>query len=123
MKGRKQRRRTPNLVKPVDVTGGAGGSQVLPTSKGEALKSYFLAGRKLGVSSRGWATLQDNGDGIYIQDDFELITRAPRASSLPPLPPPAPQPLRPALTPATPAAVAAQRPRHAGGQFEHAAVC
>lgn len=61
--------------------------EVLPTAKGEVLKAYFLVGRKLGVSSRGWATLQDNGDGtgIYIQDDFELITCAlclssPRAS-------------------------------------------
>lgn len=58
--------------------------EVLPTAKGETLKAYFLVGRKLGVSSRGWATLQDSGDGtgIYIQDDFELITCAcwqPRA--------------------------------------------
>ena len=49
--------------------------EVLPTPKGEALKAYFLQGRKLGVSSRGWATLNDTGPGgIFIMDDFELIT-------------------------------------------------
>lgn len=50
--------------------------EVLPTAKGEELMEYFNSGRKLGVSSRGWATLEDSGDGtgIYIQDDFELIT-------------------------------------------------
>ena len=53
--------------------------EVLPTPKGEELRDYFLQGRQLGVSSRGWATLHDPGDGrgVLIQDNFELITCDP----------------------------------------------
>mmetsp|Transcript_17086 Transcript_17086/g.54522 ORF Transcript_17086/g.54522 Transcript_17086/m.54522 type:complete len:306 (-) Transcript_17086:115-1032(-) len=38
------------------------------------LKDLYLAGCRLGMSSRGWATLKEKDGCVFIQDDFELIT-------------------------------------------------
>lgn len=48
--------------------------EVLSTPAGSMLRDLYLAGRRLGMSSRGWATLKQENGGVYIQDDFELIT-------------------------------------------------
>lgn len=48
--------------------------EVLSTPAGSMLRDLYLAGRRLGMSSRGWATLKQEESGVYIQDDFELIT-------------------------------------------------
>lgn len=48
--------------------------EVLPTPAGAMLKDLYLAGCRLGMSSRGWATLKEKDGCVYIQDDFELIT-------------------------------------------------
>eukprot|EP00854_Cymbomonas_tetramitiformis_P009834 gene9834-11649_t len=47
--------------------------EVLPTPAGAMLKDLYLAGCRLGMSSRGWATLKEKDGCVYIQDDFELI--------------------------------------------------
>mmetsp|Transcript_1518 Transcript_1518/g.1727 ORF Transcript_1518/g.1727 Transcript_1518/m.1727 type:complete len:360 (-) Transcript_1518:514-1593(-) len=52
----------------------AGYVEVLPTPAGAMLKDLYLAGCRLGMSSRGWATLKEKDGCVYIQDDFELIT-------------------------------------------------
>lgn len=51
-----------------------GAVEVLPTPAGRMLLDLYLAGYKLGVSSRGWATLKKVENVEYIQDDFELVT-------------------------------------------------
>ena len=41
------------------------------------LKDLYMTGARLGMSSRGWATLKQQDGNIYIQPDFELITCVP----------------------------------------------
>ena len=50
--------------------------EVLPTPCGNMLRDLYLMGERLGVSSRGWASLRsgDASGAVVIQDDFELIT-------------------------------------------------
>ena len=48
--------------------------EVLPTHAGVMLRDLYVAGNRLGMSSRGWATLAEKDGYVYIQEDFELIT-------------------------------------------------
>lgn len=48
--------------------------EVLPTHAGTMLRDLYVAGNRLGMSSRGWATLSEKDGYVYIQEDFELIT-------------------------------------------------
>ena len=48
--------------------------EVLPTKSGNMLRSLYLAGHQLGMSSRGWATLKEREGFTYLDSDFELIT-------------------------------------------------
>ena len=48
--------------------------EVLPTQAGAMLRDLYVAGNRLGMSSRGWATLKEKDGFIYIEEDFELIT-------------------------------------------------
>jgi len=48
--------------------------EVLPTPAGCTLRDFYLAGARLGMSSRGWATLKEEDGALLIQNDFELIT-------------------------------------------------
>ena len=50
--------------------------KVLDTPSGRLIKSLYESGHKLGVSSRGWASLRDLPGKQYkcIMDNFELIT-------------------------------------------------
>lgn len=50
--------------------------EVLPTPAGCTLRDFYLAGARLGMSSRGWATLKEEDGALLIQNDFELITCA-----------------------------------------------
>ena len=47
--------------------------EVLPTPSGNILKSLLDSGIKVGVSSRGMGSLEQNGDIMEVQDDFELL--------------------------------------------------
>ena len=48
--------------------------EVLPTHAGAMLRDLYVAGNRLGMSSRGWATLAEKDGYVHIQEDFELIT-------------------------------------------------
>ena len=48
--------------------------EVLPTHAGAMLRDMYVAGNRLGMSSRGWATLAEKDGYVHIQEDFELIT-------------------------------------------------
>ena len=47
--------------------------EVLPTPSGNILKALLDSGIKVGVSSRGMGSLEQNGDIMEVQDDFELL--------------------------------------------------
>ena len=47
--------------------------EILPTPSGNILKELIRAGVTLGVSSRGMGTLEQNGNVMEVQDDFELL--------------------------------------------------
>ncbi len=53
-----------------------GSIEILPTQSGHLLRELYSQGVRLGVSSRGWATLRPSplGSCMYIGEDFELIT-------------------------------------------------
>ncbi|GIL64725.1 hypothetical protein Vafri_18611 [Volvox africanus] len=50
--------------------------EVLPTPSGLLLWELYARGVKLGVSSRGWASLRSDPSSkcVFVDDDFELIT-------------------------------------------------
>jgi hypothetical protein len=51
-----------------------GSCEILPTPSGNILKELFRSGVKLGISSRGLGSVEENPDGtIMVQEDFELI--------------------------------------------------
>ena len=47
--------------------------EVLPTPSGNILKELIKAGVTVGVSSRGMGSLEQNGNVMEVQDDFELL--------------------------------------------------
>ena len=48
--------------------------EILPTPSGNILKALLESNIKLGVSSRGMGSLQENSDGLLeVQDDFDLL--------------------------------------------------
>jgi hypothetical protein len=48
--------------------------EILPTPAGNILKQLFQAGIRLGISSRGLGSVNENSDGtLQVQEDFELI--------------------------------------------------
>ena len=48
--------------------------EILPTPSGNILKALLESNIKLGVSSRGMGSLQENVDGLLeVQDDFDLL--------------------------------------------------
>ena len=47
--------------------------EILPTPSGNILKELFKAGISIGVSSRGMGSLQEIGETLEVQDDFELL--------------------------------------------------
>ena len=47
--------------------------EILPTPAGNILKELFKAGISVGVSSRGMGSLQEIGEALEVQDDFELL--------------------------------------------------
>ena len=48
--------------------------EILPTPSGNILKALIQSNIKLGVSSRGMGSLQENADGLLeVQDDFDLL--------------------------------------------------
>jgi len=47
--------------------------EILPTPSGNILKALLESGIRLGVSSRGMGSLEQNGDIMEVQDDFELL--------------------------------------------------
>ena len=47
--------------------------EILPTPSGNILKELFRAGISIGVSSRGMGSLQEIGEALEVQDDFELL--------------------------------------------------
>ena len=47
--------------------------EILPTPSGNILKALIDSGITLGVSSRGMGSLEQNGDIMEVQDDFELL--------------------------------------------------
>ena len=47
--------------------------EILPTPSGNILKALIDNGIKVGVSSRGMGSLEQNGDIMEVQDDFELL--------------------------------------------------
>lgn len=47
--------------------------EILPTPSGNILKSLLENGITCGVSSRGMGSLEQNGDIMEVQDDFELL--------------------------------------------------
>jgi len=48
--------------------------EILPTPSGNILKALLESNIKLGVSSRGMGSLQENADGLLeVQDDFDLL--------------------------------------------------
>ena len=51
-----------------------GDVEILPTPAGNILKALLESNIKLGVSSRGMGSLQENSDGLLeVQDDFDLL--------------------------------------------------
>ena len=47
--------------------------EILPTPSGNILKELIKAGVTVGVSSRGMGSLEQNGNVMEVQDDFELL--------------------------------------------------
>ena len=47
--------------------------EILPTPSGNILKEIIKAGVTVGVSSRGMGSLEENGNVMEVQDDFELL--------------------------------------------------
>jgi hypothetical protein len=47
--------------------------EILPTPSGNILKALIESGITVGVSSRGMGSLEQNGDIMEVQDDFELL--------------------------------------------------
>ena len=47
--------------------------EILPTSSGNILKELIKNGVTVGVSSRGMGSLEQNGNVMEVQDDFELL--------------------------------------------------
>ena len=47
--------------------------EILPTPSGNILKELIKSGVTVGVSSRGMGTLEQKGDLMEVQDDFELL--------------------------------------------------
>ena len=47
--------------------------EILPTPSGNILKEIIKAGVTVGVSSRGMGSLEQNGNVMEVQDDFELL--------------------------------------------------
>ena len=47
--------------------------EILPTPSGNILKELIKNGVTVGVSSRGMGTLEQNGNVMEVQDDFELL--------------------------------------------------
>jgi hypothetical protein len=47
--------------------------EVLPTPSGNILKELIKSGVTVGVSSRGMGSLEQNGNVMEVQDDFELL--------------------------------------------------
>jgi hypothetical protein len=47
--------------------------EILPTPSGNILKALLESGISCGVSSRGMGSLEQNGDLMEVQDDFELL--------------------------------------------------
>ena len=47
--------------------------EILPTPSGNILKELIKAGVTVGVSSRGMGSLEQNGNVMEVQDDFELF--------------------------------------------------
>ena len=47
--------------------------EILPTPSGNILKSLIESGITCGVSSRGMGSLEQNGELMEVQDDFELL--------------------------------------------------
>ena len=47
--------------------------EILPTPSGNILKALLNSGITCGVSSRGMGSLEQNGDLMEVQDDFELL--------------------------------------------------
>ena len=47
--------------------------EILPTPSGNILKALIESGITCGVSSRGMGSLEQNGDLMEVQDDFELL--------------------------------------------------
>lgn len=47
--------------------------EILPTPSGNILKELIKSGVSLGVSSRGMGSLEQNGNVMEVQDDFDLL--------------------------------------------------
>ena len=47
--------------------------EILPTPSGNILKALINSGITCGVSSRGMGSLEQNGEIMEVQDDFELL--------------------------------------------------
>ena len=47
--------------------------EILPTPSGNILKALIESDITVGVSSRGMGSLEENGDVMEVQDDFELL--------------------------------------------------
>ena len=47
--------------------------EILPTPSGNILKELIKAGVTVGVSSRGMGSLEQRGEIMEVQDDFELL--------------------------------------------------
>ena len=47
--------------------------EILPTPSGNILKALIDSGISVGVSSRGMGSLEQNGEIMEVQDDFELL--------------------------------------------------
>jgi len=47
--------------------------EILPTPSGNILKALIENGITVGVSSRGMGSLEQRGDLLEVQDDFELL--------------------------------------------------
>ena len=47
--------------------------EILDTPAGRMLRDLYLQGKRLGVSSRSWATLNRRASATFIGDDLDLI--------------------------------------------------
>ena len=47
--------------------------EILPTPSGQILEALIKAGVTVGVSSRGMGSLEQRGEVMEVQDDFELL--------------------------------------------------